>query len=102
MTRKHILAFALAAGALAAPISLHSKPQPKCATGSGKAQTANAQGANAPQDQGQKIFDRNCSRCHNAPEGFSPRISGTIVRHMRTRANLSEQDEKELLKFFNP
>lgn len=53
-------------------------------------------------EEGQRIFDENCSRCHNAPEGFSPNISGTIVRHMRVRANLSQHDAEELLRFFNP
>jgi cytochrome c5 len=53
-------------------------------------------------DEGQRVFAENCSRCHNAPEGFSPRISGTIVRHMRVRANLSEHDEQVLLHFLNP
>lgn len=54
------------------------------------------------QDEGERIFQQNCSRCHWAPDGFSPRISGTIVRHMRVRASLSEHDEKELLRFLNP
>jgi cytochrome c5 len=54
------------------------------------------------ESEGQRIFDQNCSRCHNAPEGFSPRISGTIVRHMRVRASLSRHDEEELLHFLNP
>ena len=54
------------------------------------------------QDRGQEVFNQNCSRCHNAPEGFSPSISGTIAMHMRTRANLSEADYKALLRFFNP
>lgn len=53
-------------------------------------------------DQGDRIFQQQCSRCHNAPEGFSPRISGTIVRHMRVRASLSKQQEEELLRFLNP
>ena len=53
-------------------------------------------------DAGDRIFQQNCSRCHNAPEGFSPRISGTIVRHMRMRASLSQHDAEELLRFFNP
>jgi cytochrome c5 len=52
--------------------------------------------------EGERIFVQNCSRCHNAPEGFSPRISGTIVRHMRVRASLSAHDEQELLRYFNP
>lgn len=55
-----------------------------------------------PQDEGQRVFEQNCSRCHTAPEGFSTRISGTIVRHMRVRASLSAHDEEELLHFFNP
>lgn len=53
-------------------------------------------------DNGQQVFQQHCSRCHTAPEGFPPRISGTIVRHMRVRASLSEREEKELLRFFNP
>ncbi len=53
-------------------------------------------------NRGQQVFDQNCSRCHNAPEGFSPNISGTISRHMRVRAELSEEDYKALLKYFNP
>jgi cytochrome c5 len=59
----------------------------------------------APQhsgDEGERIFQQQCSRCHNAPEGFSPRISGTIVRHMRVRASLSRHEEEELLRYFNP
>jgi len=53
-------------------------------------------------DRGQQVFEQNCSRCHNAPEGFSPRISGTIARHMRVRANLSDQDYQALRRFLNP
>ena len=55
-----------------------------------------------PQDEGDRIFQQNCSRCHWAPDGFSSRISGTIVRHMRVRASLSQRDEEELLRFLNP
>lgn len=54
------------------------------------------------QDRGQEVFNQNCSRCHNAPEGFSPSISGTIAMHMRARANLSEADYKALRRFLNP
>jgi hypothetical protein len=55
-----------------------------------------------PPSDGERAFRQNCSRCHNAPEGFSPRISGTIVRHMRVRANLSRDDERAILKYLNP
>jgi cytochrome c5 len=56
----------------------------------------------ASHSEGERIFAQNCSRCHNAPDGFSPRISGTVVRHMRVRAQLSQHDEQELLRFLNP
>jgi cytochrome c5 len=63
---------------------------------------ASAQASPQHEDDGERIFQQNCSRCHNAPEGFSPRISGTIVRHMRVRASLSQHDAEEVLRFFNP
>jgi cytochrome c5 len=55
-----------------------------------------------PQDDGERVFQQHCSRCHNAPDGFSPRISGAILRHMRVRASLSRRQEEDLLRFFNP
>jgi cytochrome c5 len=59
---------------------------------------------NGPQheDDGSRIFRQNCSRCHNTPEGFSPRISGTVLRHMTVRAFLSMRDKAELMRFLNP
>ena len=71
------------------------------------APSASGKHAHAPQpaalpNEGEQIFQRNCARCHAAPESFSPSISGTIVRHMRIRANLSAHDERELLRFLNP
>jgi cytochrome c5 len=54
------------------------------------------------QDEGARIFEQQCSRCHTPPDGFSPRISGTVLRHMRVRASLSQHDEQELLRFLNP
>ncbi len=53
------------------------------------------------QQEGERVFEQNCARCHNAPDGFSPRITATIVRHMRVRANLSAHDEEVLLHYFN-
>jgi mono/diheme cytochrome c family protein len=52
--------------------------------------------------RGERVFQQNCSRCHNAPQGFPPQISGTILRHMRVRGSLSAADEKALLQFLNP
>src|ERR1700733_5844771 len=59
--------------------------------------------ADAPRvHDGQKVFEQNCGRCHNAPQGFSPSISGPVSRHMRARANLSQADYEALLHFLNP
>jgi cytochrome c5 len=59
--------------------------------------------ADAPRvHDGQKVFEQNCGRCHNAPQGFSPSISGAVSRHMRARANLSQADYEALLHFLNP
>jgi hypothetical protein len=57
--------------------------------------------AGAP-DEGEKKFKQNCSRCHQAPQELSTHISGTVLRHMRVRASLSEKDERDILKFLNP
>jgi cytochrome c5 len=51
---------------------------------------------------GERAFQANCGRCHNPPEQLSPRITGTVLRHMRERALLSPQDERDILKFLNP
>ncbi len=58
--------------------------------------------AGQPQSDGERVFKQNCFRCHTEPEGFSPSIAGTIVRHMRVRASLSQSEEEQLLKFLNP
>lgn len=58
--------------------------------------------SNQKQSDGQRVFEQNCARCHTPPDGFSPRISGTIVLHMRVRASLSEHDVQELERFLNP
>ena len=54
------------------------------------------------QDPAQRAFETHCSRCHSAPETLSPSITGTVVRHMRMRANLSAEEERLILGFFNP
>jgi cytochrome c5 len=75
--------------------------KPQSAAHAGKAKAQATQSA-VHEDEGQRVFDQNCSRCHTAPDGFSSRISGTVVRHMRVRASLSRHDEQELLRFLNP
>jgi cytochrome c5 len=47
--------------------------------------------------EGERRFQANCSRCHAAPHKFPPRMMATIVRHMRVRATLTDQDMKRVL-----
>lgn len=49
--------------------------------------------------EGEKRFRANCSRCHTAPPKFPPRMMGTIVRHMRVRATLTDQDMRLILRY---
>jgi hypothetical protein len=65
-------------------------------TRSKSAPVANSQSA------GERLFAQNCARCHQPPMSISPRTTGTILMHMRTRARLSREDEQALLKFMAP
>jgi len=56
----------------------------------------------AASDPGERKFQANCGRCHTAPEQISPRIVGTVVRHMRVRASLSAEDERDILRYLAP
>jgi cytochrome c5 len=77
-----------------------TSPAPKPA-GTAAKPTAKAASTNQP-DVGQRKFDANCGRCHSFPEQLSPSLTGTVVRHMRVRANLSAEDEKDILRFLAP
>lgn len=100
--KKTTLAVTLTLAAIClAPIAQSQTPSTDKTTTKSNKQPKEKQ-SHQDQDDGERVFEANCSRCHNAPEGFSPRISGTIVRHMRMRASLSAHDEQELLRFFNP
>ncbi len=44
-------------------------------------------------------YRSNCTRCHLAPRRFPERKMATIMRHMRIRANLTEEEAKGILRF---
>jgi cytochrome c5 len=52
--------------------------------------------------EGEKRFKANCGRCHHPPEDISPREARTVLRQMRVRAMLSDEDERLILKFLAP
>jgi cytochrome c5 len=61
-----------------------------------------APNAPAPTRTGERAFQEHCSRCHTAPEQLSPRISGTVLMHMRVRANLTREDQRLILRYLAP
>lgn len=106
MAPKKLLVSALGLGglliALVAAVQAQATPAQQSAVHTAQKTQIVAKPMGHSSNEGERIFAQNCSRCHNAPDGFSPRISSTVVRHMRVRAQLSQHDAEELLRFFNP
>lgn len=50
---------------------------------------------------GLKLWEQNCSRCHNSPNpaAFSDEEWEVIGSHMRVRAYLTEKETNEIVKF---
>ncbi len=73
------------------------------ASGPGKAKANEASpivrnvDAGAMSAQGEQRFRANCGRCHAAPQKFPPRMMATVVRHMRVRASITDEDMRLVL-----
>lgn len=46
---------------------------------------------------GEQRFRANCGRCHAVPQKFPPRAMATVVRHMRVRATITDEDMRLVL-----
>jgi len=49
--------------------------------------------------QGEQRFRANCGRCHAAPQKFPPRMMKTVLRHMRVRATITDEDMRSILAY---
>lgn len=47
--------------------------------------------------EGEQRFRANCGRCHASPQKFPPRVMATVVRHMRVRATITDEDTRLIL-----
>ena len=70
----------------------------------GKDPSATVTASHSAQDdtvrlEGEKRFHSNCARCHAAPPKFAPRIMATIVRHMRVRATITDEEARLILHY---
>ena len=72
-----------------------NKKEPAAAT----AVAHSAANAEAMRTQGEDRFRANCGRCHAAPQKFPPRVMATVLRHMRVRATLTDEDMRLVLYY---
>lgn len=70
----------------AAPSAVAAKPDPRAVEA-------------AERIEGEKRFRTNCGRCHQAPHKFVPRTMATIIRHMRVRATITDEDMRLILRY---
>jgi len=104
-TRKSAIAILLFMLALSTVVFAGDPPRP--AEPSGKKDATNATAAvhnydtDAMRVQGEQRFRANCGRCHAAPQKFPPRMMATVLRHMRVRATITDQDMRLVLFYMS-
>ena len=57
--------------------------------------------ADAMRIQGEQRYRANCGRCHAAPRKFPPRMMATVLRHMRVRATITDEDMRLVLFYMS-
>lgn len=92
------VAFMVLFVAVLAAAAQNSAPQQQAV----KAKLPPVQATNNESAEGEKRFEMHCGRCHVPPEDLSPREAKAVLRQMRVRANLSEEDERLILKYLAP
>lgn len=103
---KYLLIFCLSAMAIGAGLWASAQDREAAKPSTLPAQSASAAAGQAPihddaseRLEGEKRFKANCGRCHVAPQKFPPRMMATIVRHMRVRATLTDEDSRLILHY---
>jgi mono/diheme cytochrome c family protein len=94
MTRITILAAILAVASV-----LWGEAPGGRSNGPGAPTVRSEQNADAMRLEGERRFRANCGRCHAAPHKFPPRMMATIVRHMRVRATITDEDMRLVLYY---
>jgi cytochrome c5 len=106
MKMGYVLAAFLVAGGMSLGLAAHasgSKDSPKDTAAAAAAPASQSDNQAAQQEnmhlEGERRFRSNCARCHAAPPKFRPRMMATIVRHMRVRATITDQDMRLILRY---
>ena len=85
--------------AMAAAESGSKSPGSNAAAPSAVVPAITAQTSAVVRVEGEKRFRTNCGRCHMSPHKFPPRMMATIVRHMRVRALITDEDMRYILAY---
>lgn len=102
MKIKFLLAGSLVASALSLGLMANASSGAKDTAKDSAAPTVSGQQSAVNETmhvEGEKRFHSNCGRCHAAPPKFPPRMMATIVRHMRVRATITDQDMRLILRY---
>ena len=83
-----------ALGLAAASIHVSAQPKGKDSAGIPLVRSVDAESMRI---QGEQRFRANCGRCHAAPQKFPPRMMATVLRHMRVRATITQEDMRLVL-----
>ena len=86
-------------GILAVASVVYGAAPPRSKDGSSSPVAQTRDQAESDRIQGEQRFHANCGRCHAAPEKFPPRMMATIVRHMRVRATITDEDMRLILGY---
>jgi len=60
-----------------------------------------SENADAMRLLGEQRYRANCGRCHAAPRKFPPRMMATVLRHMRVRATITDEDMRMVLFYMS-
>lgn len=82
---------------LAFASSLFAGSPASCKDASSAAPVVHVTDAGSMRVAGEQRFRANCGRCHAAPQKFPPRMMATILRHMRVRATITDEDQRLIL-----
>ena len=91
-----LLALLCCAGLAAFSLGEDSSPKRDASKESAATPVVHAEDA-AMRVQGEQRFRANCGRCHATPQKFPPRMMKTVLRHMRVRATITDEDMRMIL-----
>jgi hypothetical protein len=94
MKKTRIATLLCALGLSTASINVWAQPRGKDSAGIPVVRSVDTENMRV---QGEQRFRANCGRCHAAPQKFPPRMMATVLRHMRVRATITQEDMRLVL-----